>query len=63
MQTLSATDLAIAVAIKANTLTIERCEGRFGEFFAIGDNRGLIEVALDSDEVDCRIEAIRERLQ
>jgi hypothetical protein len=63
MQLLSSTDLAIAVAIKAGTLSIERCEGRFGEFFAIGDERGIIEVALDSDEVDCRIEALRERLQ
>lgn len=62
MQTLSATDLAIAVAIKANTLRIERREGRFGEFFAISDDHGLIEVADDSDEVEARIEPIREAI-
>ena len=63
MQTLSATDLAIAIADKAGTLAVTAEQGRFGQFFAISDDRGLIEVAMSASEADLRLAAIRGRLQ
>lgn len=63
MQTLSATDLAIAVAIKADTLVVQRCQGRFGEYLAICDDTGVIEVALTDAEAWGRIDAIGGRIQ
>lgn len=62
MFTLSATCLAIALADKAGTLRIIEREGRFGSFYAIEDERGLIEVHNDRREVNTRLAAIRERL-
>jgi hypothetical protein len=62
MFTLSATCLAIALADKAGTLRIVEREGRFGPFFAIEDEAGLIEVALDRAEADARLASIRERV-
>ena len=56
--TLSATDVAIARAIKAGTLTIAEHEGRFGPYWAISDDRGIIEVANTQQEADERIGAI-----
>jgi hypothetical protein len=44
MKLLSATDVAIAKAIKAGTLRSLRRTGRFGEFWAIEDDHGVIEV-------------------
>ena len=57
--TLSATDVAIATAIKAGTLTIAEREGRFGPYWTIGDERGTIEVVDTRQEADERICAIR----
>jgi hypothetical protein len=62
MFTLSATCLAIALADKAGTLRITEEEGRFGPFYAISDDRGLIEVHLDRAEVNARLSAIRSRV-
>jgi len=61
MRLLSATDLAIAVAHKAGTLTIVERPSRFGDtYIAIGDDHGLIEVALSRVEADARVAAIVE---
>ena len=62
MQTLSATCFAIAVALEAGTLSVSEQQGRFGSFYAISDDRGLIEVALSASEAEARIQAIRERI-
>lgn len=59
MKLLSATDVAIAVAIKANALRVIEREGRFGPFWSIEDAKGVIEVALSADEADQRVAAIR----
>lgn len=59
MKLLSATDLAIATAIRAGTLrTVER-EGRFGPYVSIEDERGIIEASNDAAEATSRINAIR----
>lgn len=57
MLTLSATDLAIRIAAQAGTLRIEECEGRFGPYWAIEDETGLIEVALSAAEAQERVKA------
>lgn len=61
MKLLSATDLAIAVAIKAGTLSVEEKASRFpGEtYFAIADEKGIIEVALTKAEADARIDGVK----
>ena len=61
MKLLSATDVAIAVAIKAGTLSVTEHASRFpGEtYFAIADDKGLIEVALTKAEADTRIDGIK----
>ena len=58
MLTLSATDLAIAVANKNGTLSITEQTGRFGQFWAISDDFGLIEVALTANEAKTRVAKI-----
>ncbi len=51
MKMLSSTDLAIALAAKNGTLRITEHASRFGEpFWALSDERGLIEV--HNDECD-----------
>ena len=60
MLLLSATDLAIALADKAGTLTVtahtnERLDC---DYWAIGDDAGLIEVALSEAEATARISAV-----
>lgn len=62
MRRLSATDLAIANAIKAGKLVVAECEGRFGPYWSIEDTHGVIEVALSREEADERIGAIRAAL-
>jgi hypothetical protein len=60
---LSATDLAIAVAIKAGTLRQEVKPSRFGDtYVALSDEAGLIEVHLTQAEADTRLAKIREAL-
>ena len=60
MLLLSATDLAIAVASKAGTLTVtNHTNERLGcEYWVIGDDAGLIEVALSEAEAAARISAV-----
>jgi len=62
MFTLSATCLAIALADKAGTLHIVEREGRFGTFYAIEDEHGLIEVHNTRKEINDRLTAIRYRV-
>lgn len=62
MMTLSATDLAIATAIKSATLETTRETGRYGEYIAINDEVGIIEVALDMQEARERIADIMRRI-
>lgn len=62
MLTLSATCLAIAVADEAGTLRLSVREGRFGQFVAIEDDRGLIEIAADMAEATARVRAVRQRI-
>ena len=63
MRLLSATDVAIATALKGDTLAIVEREGRFGPYWSIEDAHGVIEVALSREEADTRVAAIREALQ
>jgi hypothetical protein len=64
MKLLSSTDLAIACAIKANTLRLVERASRFGDtFIAIEDGFGTIEVADDMAQANARIAAIQERAQ
>ena len=59
MFTLSATDVAIASALQADTLRIEKHVSRYGsEYFAISDDSGLIEVQLSQADVHKRIAGI-----
>jgi hypothetical protein len=56
MKTLSATCIAIRIAYATGTLRVIERQGRFGQqYFAIEDERGLIEVHLSREEVDARI--------
>lgn len=64
IRTLSATDLAIAVAIKAGMLTLTERPSRFGDtYIAIADDHGLIEVQLTAGEAEARVAAIREAVR
>ena len=61
---LFSTDVAIAVAIRANTLRVVTRTSRFGgEFIALEDDVGLIEVHLTQAEADARLAKIRAALQ
>lgn len=62
MKLFSATDAAIALAIKANSLRVVERNGRFGPFWSIEDNFGVIEVALSDAEASSRIATIRESI-
>lgn len=60
MRTLSSTDLAIALAIKAGTIRlVERASRLGGTFVAIEDAVGVIEVASDMEEANRRIAEVR----
>lgn len=58
MRLVSATDLAIALAIKSQTLRLVARVGRLGPFVAIEDDRGVIEVHSDMAEAQARVDAI-----
>lgn len=55
MKMLSATCVAIRLAIEEGTLKVVEREGRFGQYFAIEDQFGLIEVQRTKEEVDARL--------
>ena len=55
MKTLSATCLAIRLALEEGTLKVVEREGRFGQYFAIEDQFGLIEVQRTREQVDARL--------
>ncbi len=58
MKTLSATCVAIRLAAAQGTLKIVECTGRFGQYFSIEDQFGLIEVALTREEADGRVAGV-----
>jgi hypothetical protein len=62
---LSATDVAIAVAIKAGSLRIVVRESSYGlgEFWSIEDDIGVITVAASAAEATATIKAIEEAIQ
>lgn len=62
LRLLSATDVAIAVAIRSGTLRVTERTGRFGQYWTIEDAVGVIEVALSADEADQRVRAIQAAL-
>jgi hypothetical protein len=64
MRLASATDLAIACALKAGTLELTERPSRFeGEtVFEIADAFGLIEVHLTAEERAARVAAIAEKV-
>jgi hypothetical protein len=62
MRLLFSTDVAIALAIRAGALRVEAKVGRFGDYVAISDDVGLIEVHLSQAEADSRLAAIRAAL-
>ena len=63
MQTLSATDLAIALADDRGTLSFFETIGRFGdEHVRITDEHGTIEIADSIADAKARLAAIRSHL-
>lgn len=60
MQVLSATDVAIAVALGNNTLKVKARMSRFDEEYAvISDDHGVIEVHDDLTKAADRVEQVR----
>lgn len=53
--TLSATDLAIRIAKREGTLRVSEHTGRFGQYWAISDSHGVIEVHDTAAEADARV--------
>ena len=59
---LSSTDLAIAIAAKRGTLRLVTRASRLGgEYVAIEDDHGLIEVHNSADEAQDRVASIQKR--
>ena len=57
LKLISATDVAIALAAKAGTLTLTERASRFGGVYVvIGDEYGIIEVADDMEAARKRVE-------
>ena len=63
MQIVSSTDVAIAAALRSNRLRVHARMGRFGEFVAISDDKGVIEVAADMKEAAARVDSIRAKIK
>ena len=64
MLLLSATDVAIAIAIRANTLRQVERPSRFGgTFISLEDEAGVIEVHMTQAEADDRLAKIQEAIQ
>ena len=64
MLTLSATDVAIALAHEAGTLIVKEFTTRFGEtWIKVADEHGTIEVHPSWDDYHSRFDAIMERVK
>lgn len=62
MRLVSATDVAIALAIRADRLVIREQVGRFGDvFWAVSDDVGLIEVHSTQASLQARLADIQQR--
>lgn len=61
MQLFSSTCLAIANANFKGTLWLEEKEGRFGSYFIIGDEHGMIEVAHTLQDAENRILSVKNK--
>ena len=59
MHAYASTDLAITIADKAGSLSLIEREGRFGQFVAICDEAGTIEVADTMGEAEARVRDVR----
>lgn len=59
IRALSATCAAIVIAHRAGTLKIRECQGRIGDYVAIEDDHGLIEIALSLPEAEHRVREAR----
>jgi hypothetical protein len=62
MIALSSSSFALVRGIENGSLRVERVKGRYGDYFTVSDDCGLIEVAMNKAEVDARIEEIKRRL-
>jgi hypothetical protein len=58
MPRLSATDVSILAAHRRGSLEVERSEGRYGAYWTICDEFGVLEVALTQEQADRRIEQV-----
>lgn len=63
MKMLFASDFAIAHALKVGSLKVTTQNGRFGEYAAISDAAGLIEVHNSMAEAEKRIAEIQRKIQ
>ena len=63
MRTLSANDVAIAIALREGTLRIEQREGRFGPYWSIQDDYGVIEVTSSAEEANQIVTAVRQSIE
>jgi len=54
---------SIAEAILNGTLTLEVCEGRFGKYWSINDERGMISIELTIGEAHRRIADVKAKLR
>jgi hypothetical protein len=54
----NATDVAIVMAYKNGTLDYVSKKGRFGDYIAISDDFGIIEVAFSMAEAKSRVDSL-----
>lgn len=63
LRLLSATDVALALAIREGHFRLVVRTGRFGEFYSLEDAHGVITVADSHEEAVGLIKAVEEALQ
>lgn len=63
MRTVSLQDVQIMLALQANSLTIAKRESRFGDYFyALEDDKGIIEAFASRSEAQNAIDRVSSRL-